>query len=41
MALGVVAAQSERWTRTVGGLLALTELPRPDLPAMLQAELRP
>jgi superfamily II DNA or RNA helicase len=39
--LGVVQHQSERWSRTVGGLLALDELPQPDPPLKLQATLRP
>ncbi|MEX2289072.1 MAG: DEAD/DEAH box helicase [Mycobacteriales bacterium] len=39
--LGVVEHQSERWSRTVGGLLALEELPRPEPPLKLQATLRP
>jgi superfamily II DNA or RNA helicase len=39
--LGVVEHQSERWSRTVGALLALEELPRPDPPLKLQATLRP
>jgi superfamily II DNA or RNA helicase len=39
--LGVVEHQSERWSRTVGALLALEELPRPEPPLKLQATLRP
>ncbi len=39
--LGVVEHQSERWSRTVGALLALGELPRPEPPLKLQATLRP
>jgi hypothetical protein len=39
--LGVVAHQSARWTATVDSLLSLDELPRPDPPRGLQAELRP
>ena len=39
--LGVVEHQSERWSRTVGALLALDELPRPEPPLKLQATLRP
>lgn len=39
--LGVVAEQSERWSRCVGSLLGLTEVPTPEPPRMLQAELRP
>jgi superfamily II DNA or RNA helicase len=41
VSLGVVAHQSERWSRTVGSLLGLTEVPRPDPPLKLQATLRP
>jgi len=41
VSLGVVSQQSERWTRTVGALLALDTLPRPDPPMGLRAELRP
>jgi SNF2 family DNA or RNA helicase len=37
----VVEHQSERWASTVGALLALDELPRPDPPLKLQATLRP
>jgi superfamily II DNA or RNA helicase len=40
-ALGVVEHQSERWSRTVGALLALQEMPRPEPPLKLQATLRP
>lgn len=39
--LGVIEHQSERWSRTVGALLTLDELPRPDPPLKLQATLRP
>ncbi|HEX2705658.1 MAG TPA: DEAD/DEAH box helicase, partial [Candidatus Lustribacter sp.] len=39
--LGVVASQSERWERTVTGLLSPEEMPTPDLPAGLTATLRP
>jgi superfamily II DNA or RNA helicase len=39
--LGVVTEQSERWSRSAGALLALEELPHPDPPAGLRAELRP
>ena len=39
--LGVIEHQSERWSRTVGGLLALDELPQPEPPLKLQATLRP
>lgn len=38
--LGVVAQQSERWSRSVGALLELEVLPRPDVPATVKAELR-
>ncbi len=38
--LGVVAHQSERWSRTVGALLDLDSVPRPDPPVGLKAELR-
>ncbi|HVW81130.1 MAG TPA: DEAD/DEAH box helicase [Mycobacteriales bacterium] len=41
VSLGVVTEQSERWSRSAGALLSLTELPRPDPPHKLQAELRP
>ena len=41
VSLGVVASQSERWTRTAGALLQLDELPTPPAPAALRAELRP
>lgn len=41
VSLGVVAHQSERWTRTVGGLLGLEQIPEPEPPVMLQAVLRP
>jgi SNF2 family DNA or RNA helicase len=39
--LGVVDEQSERWSRTVEGLLALDAVPAPRPPASLAAELRP
>jgi superfamily II DNA or RNA helicase len=39
--LGVVTEQSERWSRSAGALLALTDLPTPEPPAGLAAELRP
>lgn len=39
--LGVVGEQSERWSRCVSGLLNLAEVPQPDPPASLRAELRP
>ncbi|HWA64747.1 MAG TPA: DEAD/DEAH box helicase [Mycobacteriales bacterium] len=39
--LGVVTQQSERWARTAGALLALEEMPRPDPPVGLKAQLRP
>jgi len=38
--LGVVARQSERWSRSVGALLALETLPHPELPSSVKAELR-
>jgi SNF2-related domain/Helicase conserved C-terminal domain/SWIM zinc finger len=38
--LGVVAHQSERWSRTVGALLDLASVPRPAPPLGLSAELR-
>jgi superfamily II DNA or RNA helicase len=38
--LGVVAHQSERWSRTVGALLDLTSIPQPEPPVGLKAELR-
>ncbi|WP_110180792.1 DEAD/DEAH box helicase [Nocardioides solisilvae] len=40
VALGVVTRQSERWQRSVGALLALDEVPRPDPPPTLTATLR-
>jgi SNF2 family DNA or RNA helicase len=39
--LGVVTQQSERWSRSAGALLALTEMPHPEPPAGLHADLRP
>ncbi len=39
--LGIVAHQSERWARSVGGLLALDQVPHPSAPATLDATLRP
>ncbi len=39
--LGVVAQQSERWRRSAGALLDLTELPHPAAPSGLRAALRP
>jgi superfamily II DNA or RNA helicase len=39
--LGVVTEQSERWSRSAGALLALSELPHPEPPSELRAELRP
>ena len=39
--LGVVEEQSQRWARTVGGLLDLDKLPEPDPPAGIDADLRP
>ena len=41
VALGVVREQSERWARTVRGLLDLTEAPLAEPPLGLQADLRP
>ncbi|MBV9485873.1 MAG: DEAD/DEAH box helicase [Frankiaceae bacterium] len=41
VSIGVVTEQSERWSRSAGALLALTELPDPTPPAGLRAELRP
>jgi SNF2-related domain len=41
VALGVVAEQSERWARSVGALLTLDELPHPEPPSGLAADLRP
>ena len=41
VALGVVGRQSAAWERSVRGLIALEEIPEPDLPAALEAELRP
>ena len=41
VSLGVVAHQSRRWERSVGALLALEELPRPEPPHTLDATLRP
>src|SRR5215213_53489 len=40
VSLGVVAHQSERWSRTVGALLDLESIPQPAPPAGLLAELR-
>ena len=39
--LGVVEHQSARWSRTVGALLDLDQLPRPDPPVSMKATLRP
>jgi len=39
--LGVVGEQSERWAKSAGGLLSLTELPRPSPPTGLCTTLRP
>jgi superfamily II DNA or RNA helicase len=39
--LGVVAQQSERWTRSVQPLLSLQEMPTPAPPATVAATLRP
>ncbi|HEX5563183.1 MAG TPA: DEAD/DEAH box helicase [Nocardioidaceae bacterium] len=41
VSLGVVEHQCERWSRTVGALLDLESIPRPELPAGLNAQLRP
>jgi superfamily II DNA or RNA helicase len=41
VALGVVREQSERWARTVRGLLNLAEAPPAEPPLKLQADLRP
>ena len=41
VSLGVVEHQSERWARTVGSLLELDQLPRPDPPETLLVTLRP
>jgi superfamily II DNA or RNA helicase len=40
VSLGVVAHQSARWSESVGALLNLDEIPKPDPPAGLRAELR-
>ena len=40
VSLGVVAHQSERWSRAVGALLDLESIPRPASPAGLLAQLR-
>ena len=40
VSLGVVAHQSDRWSRSVGALLDLRSIPRPPCPAGLRAELR-
>ncbi|HET7399145.1 MAG TPA: DEAD/DEAH box helicase [Intrasporangium sp.] len=40
VSLGVVAHQSERWSRAVGALLDLESIPAPPTPAGLRAELR-
>ncbi len=39
--LGVVAAQSTRWERTVGALLGTTDIPVPPVPEGISATLRP
>ncbi|HEX3898323.1 MAG TPA: DEAD/DEAH box helicase [Mycobacteriales bacterium] len=39
--LGVVTQQSDRWARSAGALLSLTEIPQPPPPAGLHADLRP
>ena len=41
VALGVVDHQSGQWSRSVGALLALDEVPAPPVPDSLDAELRP
>jgi superfamily II DNA or RNA helicase len=41
VALGVVREQSERWSRTVRGLLDLTKAPPAEPPLKMQADLRP
>ena len=39
--LGVVERQSASWQQSIGGLLEIDEIPLPDLPVGLEAELRP
>jgi superfamily II DNA or RNA helicase len=39
--LGVVEGQSERWSRTLEGLLDIASIPQPEQPPGLRAELRP
>lgn len=39
--LGIVTEQSARWLRSAGALLTLDELPHPEPPRALRAELRP
>ena len=41
VALGTIEKQSSRWKESVGALASLDEIPVPDVPAGLQAELRP
>jgi hypothetical protein len=41
VSLGVVDHQSQRWRASVGALLDLDTVPRPDPPASLRADLRP
>ncbi|MCL3818987.1 DEAD/DEAH box helicase [Aeromicrobium wangtongii] len=41
MALGVVEKQSSRWKESVAAISSLDEVPMPDVPAGLHAELRP
>ena len=39
--LGVVGEQSQRWSRCVSGLLDLAEIPKPEPPSAMLADLRP
>ncbi|WP_456697419.1 DEAD/DEAH box helicase [Aeromicrobium sp. P5_D10] len=41
VALGVVERQSSTWKESIGALTSIDEIPVPDLPAGLRAELRP
>jgi superfamily II DNA or RNA helicase len=41
VSLGVVDEQSQRWARVVGGLLELEQMPTPEPPQGLRAQLRP
>jgi len=41
IALGTVERQSSRWQQSVGALASLDEIPQPDVPSGLHAELRP